>query len=151
MAADKPTTKPKKTSAFTAEERAAMKARADELKAESRRAKKGDGEADVLAKIAAMSQPDRGICERLHQIIRANAPGLAPKTWYGMPAYADANGKVVLFFRDRGKFKERYLTLGFNEQANLDVDSFWPIAFALTSLGSKEEKEIAALVRKAVG
>jgi uncharacterized protein YdhG (YjbR/CyaY superfamily) len=133
---------------FTPEERAAMRERAKELKREASRA---DGEADLLAKVAEMSEPDRAVATRLHAVITANAPGLAPRTWYGMPAYADAEGKVVLFFRDRQKFKERYFTLGFNEQARLDEGRLWPTAFALTDLTSAEEEQIAALVRKAVG
>ncbi len=141
----------KKIKGFTDEERAAMKERAQELKAEARRgAKKEDGESDVLAKIAAMSGPDRAMAERLHAIIKANAPALSPRTWYGMPAYANKDGKVVCFFRDAQKFKERYMTLGFNEVANLDEGHLWPIAFALTELTSAEEAKIGALVKKAV-
>ncbi len=136
---------------FTDEERAAMKERALELKAEARRgAKKADGESDLLAKIAEMPQPDRGICERLHAIIKASAPSLSPKTWYGMPAYANNDGKVVLFFRDTQKFHERYMTLGFNPEANLDEGAMWPIAFALKELTAAEEARIGALVKKAM-
>jgi uncharacterized protein YdhG (YjbR/CyaY superfamily) len=136
---------------FSQEERAAMKERVRELKAEARRgAKKADGERDLLAKIAEMPQPDRGISERLHTIITANAPDLSPKTWYGMPAYANKDGKVVLFFRDTQKFNERYLTLGFNEDAKLDDGDMWPVVFALKKLTPTEESKIAALVKKAV-
>jgi hypothetical protein len=113
------------------------------------RADKADGESAVLAKIAEMPQPDRAICERLHAIIKASAPALAPKLWYGMPAYA-RDGKVVCFFRDTQKFKERYITLGFNQEANLDEDAMWPIAFALKELTAAEEARIGALVKKAV-
>ncbi len=111
--------------------------------------KKDDGESAVLANIAAMAEPDRVIGERLHAIIKANAPGLLPKLWYGMPAYAK-DGKVVCFFRDTQKFKERYMTLGFNEPANLDDGNLWPIAFALKKLTAAEEATIGALVKKAV-
>lgn len=114
------------------------------------RADKADGENAVLAKIAEMPEPDRAIGERLHAIIKANAPALSPKTWYGMPAYANKDGKVVCFFRDTQKFKERYMTLGFNEEANLDEGAMWPIAFALKELTAAEEAKIAALVKKAV-
>jgi uncharacterized protein YdhG (YjbR/CyaY superfamily) len=114
-----------------------------------RATKKADGEADVLAAIASMSGPDRVIGERLHDIIKANAPALSPKTWYGMPAYAK-DGKVVCFFRSAAKFKERYMTLGFNDAANLDEGSMWPIYFALKGLTGAEEKRVAALVKKAV-
>jgi hypothetical protein len=115
----------------------------------SPRADKADGESAVLAKIAEMSEPDRTIGERLHAIIKASAPALAPKLWYGMPAYAK-DGKVVCFFRDTQKFKERYMTLGFNEEANLDEGHLWPIAFALKELTAAEEARIGALVKKAV-
>jgi uncharacterized protein YdhG (YjbR/CyaY superfamily) len=135
------------TTGFTAEERAAMKERARELKAE---ATKADGEKDVLAKIAEMTGPDRAMGERLHAIITASAPALSPKTWYGMPAYANKDGKVVCFFRDAGKFKERYATFGFNPEANLDDGHMWPTSFALTELTPAEEAKIAALVKKAV-
>jgi uncharacterized protein YdhG (YjbR/CyaY superfamily) len=113
------------------------------------RADKADGETAVLATIAAMPAPDRAISERLHAIIKANAPALAPRLWYGMPAYAK-DGKVVCFFRDTQKFKERYMTLGFNQEANLDEGALWPIAFALKELTAAEEARIAALVKKAV-
>jgi uncharacterized protein YdhG (YjbR/CyaY superfamily) len=115
----------------------------------ARRADKADGESEVLAKIGAMPEPDRTICERLHAIIKANAPSLTPRLWYGMPAYAK-DGKVICFFRDTQKFKERYLTLGFNQEAKLDDGVLWPVAFALTALTAAEEATIAALVRKAV-
>jgi uncharacterized protein YdhG (YjbR/CyaY superfamily) len=136
----------KKSNGFTDEERAAMKERARELKAEKGRA---DGESDVLAKIAEMPKADRAMAKRLHTIIKANAPELAPRTWYGMPAYA-RNGKVVCYFRDAGKFKDRYATFGFNDSANLDEGRMWPVAFALTELTAAEEKKIAALVKKAL-
>jgi uncharacterized protein YdhG (YjbR/CyaY superfamily) len=140
----------KNSKGFTDEERAVMKERAQELNAAAR-AKKGkaDGESDVLAKIAAMQEPDRAMAERLHAIIKAGAPALSPKTWYGMPAYA-RDGKVVCFFRSTQKFKERYMTLGFNDTANLDEGRMWPIAFALKELTATEEARIAALVKKAV-
>jgi uncharacterized protein YdhG (YjbR/CyaY superfamily) len=135
---------------FTAEERAAMRDRARELKAASRsRAGKADGESDVLAKIAEMPAPDRAMAERLHALIRASAPDLAPKTWYGMPAYAK-DGKVVCFFQSADKFKSRYATFGFSDEANLDDGAMWPTAFALTELTAADEARIAALVKKAV-
>jgi hypothetical protein len=137
---------------FTDEERAAMKERAQELKAETRRssgAKKADGESDVLAKIAEMPEPDRTMAKRLHALIKASAPGLAPKTWYGMPAYAK-DGKVVCFFQSAQKFKTRYATLGFSDAANLDEGAMWPTAYALKELTPAEEASIAALVKKAV-
>ncbi len=136
---------------FTADERAAMKERAKELKAASRRsprADKTDGESDVLAKIAEMAEPDRAMAERLHAIIKAAAPDLSPRTWYGMPAYAK-DGNVVCFFQDAGKFKARYATLGFSDKANLDEGAMWPTAFALTELTAAGEARIAALVKKA--
>jgi uncharacterized protein YdhG (YjbR/CyaY superfamily) len=136
----------KQSKRFTAEERAAMKERAQELKTAKNRA---EGERDVLAKIAGMTEPDRGIAERLHALIAASAPALAPKTYYGMPAYAK-EGKVVCFFRDRQKFKERYATFGFNDAANLDEGTMWPTAFALKELSAADEAKIAALVKKAV-
>jgi len=139
-----------KSQGFTDAERAAMRARAQEQKAAARADKgKADGESAVLAAIAAMTEPDRAMGARLHAIITASAPALAPKTWYGMPAYAK-DGKVVCFFRGGDKFKERYLTLGFNDVANLDEGALWPIAFALTELTAAEEARIAALVKKAV-
>ena len=139
---------------FTDEERAAMKERAQELKAEARpgpRAKKNkaDGESEVLAKIAAMPEPDRAMATRLHAIIKASAPILSPKTWYGMPAYAK-DGKVVCFFQTAQKFNTRYATLGFNDTANLDEGALWPTAFALKELTDADEARIGALVKKAV-
>lgn len=136
---------------FTAEERAAMKERAKELKAEARLAKdNAAGEADVLAKIGAMAEPDRKLAQRLHELVKANAPTLSPKTWYGMPAYA-RDGKVVCFFQDAGKFGSRYATLGFSDQAQLDDGHLWPTGFALTALGKAEEARIVALLKAAVG
>ena len=142
----------KKSKGFTDDERAAMKEHAQELKAEARRgprAKKADGERDVLAKIAEMPQPDRAMAERLHAIIKASAPALSPRTWYGMPAYAK-DGNVVCFFQSGQKFKTRYATFGFSDKANLDDGALWPTAFALKGLTAAEEKKIAALVKKAV-
>jgi uncharacterized protein YdhG (YjbR/CyaY superfamily) len=133
---------------FSAEERAAMKARVRELKTTRHRA---DGEKEVLAAIAKMPEPDRATSARLHQLIRAAAPGLSPKTWYGMPAYANADGKVVCFFRPASKFKDRYLTLGFNDAAQLDDGVMWPTSYALTKLTITEEKRVHALVQKAAG
>jgi uncharacterized protein YdhG (YjbR/CyaY superfamily) len=136
---------------FTDEERAAMRERAQELKAEARRAPSGkaDGESDVLAKIAAMPEPDRAMATRLHRIIETNTPALSPKTWYGMPAYAK-DDKVVCFFQSAQKFKTRYATLGFSDKANLDEGAMWPTAFALKELTAAEEARIVALVKKAV-
>ena len=135
---------------FTAEERAAMKARARELKAEERASKnRAEGERDVLAAIAAMREPDRAMAERLHAIVTASAPGLWPKTWYGMPAYA-RDGKVVCFFKSAEKFNSRYATLGFEEAANLDDGAMWPTSFALKKLTAAAEKRIVALVKQAV-
>ena len=131
---------------LTAEERAAMKERVKELKAA---ADKADGESDVLAKIAEMAEPDRAMAERLHAIIKASAPVLSPRTWYGMPAYAK-DGKVVCFFQSAQKFKTRYATFGFCDKANLDEGAMWPTAFALKGLTAVEEKKIGALVKKAV-
>lgn len=111
---------------------------------------KVDGESEILALVAKMPDPDRGICERLHAIIRANGPDLAPRTWYGMPAYANSVGKVVVFFRDTQKFKERYITLGFTEDAKLDTGAMWPTSYALKELTATEEATIAELVKKAV-
>jgi uncharacterized protein YdhG (YjbR/CyaY superfamily) len=134
---------------FTAEEQAAMKERAKELKAEARANKnRAAGESDLLAKIAEMPEPDRAMAERLHEIITANAPALWPKTWYGMPAYAK-DGKVVCFFQSAQKFNARYATLGFSDTANLDEDAMWPTAFALKELTATEEARIVALVKKA--
>jgi uncharacterized protein YdhG (YjbR/CyaY superfamily) len=132
-----------KKEGFTAEERAAMRARARELK------DKTDGESAVRAAIAGMSPQDRALAERLHELVKAAAPDLSPKTWYGMPAYAK-DGKVVCFFRNAGKFKERYAMFGFNDSAKLDEGSMWPIAFALTKLTRADEARIRALVQKAV-
>ena len=135
---------------FTSEERAAMKERARELKAESRAgAKKVDAEQELLAKIAEMKGSDRAIAERLHAIITASAPELSPKTWYGMPAWAK-DGKVLCFFQPAQKFRTRYATFGFNDLAKLDDGAIWPTSFAVKELGSAEEKKIAALVKKAV-
>jgi len=142
---------PKKTTqkGFTAEEKAAMKERARELKAEARVEKdRAAGEADVLAKIAEMPKSDRAMAKRLHKIVKDNAPDLWPRTWYGMPAYA-RDGKVVCFFQSADKFKARYATFGFNDTANLDKGAMWPVAFALKKLTAIEEKKIAALVKKA--
>ncbi len=135
---------------FTDEERAAMKARAQELKAEARADKdKAEGESAVLATIAAMKEPDRAMAKRLHAIIKASAPALSPKTWYGMPAYAK-DGKVVCFFQSAQKFNTRYATFGFSDTANLDQGALWPVAFALKELTAAEEARIGALVKKAV-
>jgi uncharacterized protein YdhG (YjbR/CyaY superfamily) len=140
----------KKIKGFTDEEKAAMKARAQELKAEARaNGDKAEGERAVLEAIASMPEPDRAMAKRLHAIIKANAPALSPKTWYGMPAYAK-DGKVVCFFQSAQKFKARYATFGFNDSANLDEGALWPVAFALKDLTSSEETKIIALVKKAV-
>ena len=142
----------KKSKGFTDEERAAMKERAQELKAEAHRgprADKADGESDVLAKIAEMPEPDRALGERLHAIIRASAPALSPRLWYGMPAYAK-DGNVVCFFQSAQKFKTRYATFGFSDTAHLDEGDIWPVAFALKELTAAEEARISALVKKAV-
>jgi uncharacterized protein YdhG (YjbR/CyaY superfamily) len=142
----------KASKGFTDEERAAMRERAQELKAAARRgprAGKADGESDVLAKIAEMAEPDRAMAERLHAIVKASAPGLSPRTWYGMPAYAK-DGNVVCFFQSAQKFKSRYATFGFNDKAKLDKGDMWPTSFALKRLTAAEEKKIAALVKKAV-
>ena len=141
---------PKEDTGFTDEERAAMKERSKELKAEERASKNREaGESDVLAKIAEMPEPERAMASRLHEIITASAPALAPKTWYGMPAYA-RDGKVVCFFQSAQKFNTRYATLGFSDEANLDEGALWPTAFALTELTAAEEARISALVKKAV-
>ena len=147
----KRTTANHETSAgFTAEERAAMKERAKELKAEARASKnRAEGESAVLAKLAEMPEPDRAMGERIHAIIKAAAPVLSPKTWYGMPAYAK-DGKVVCYFTAASKFNSRYATLGFNDDANLDEGTMWPTSFALTELTADDEARIAALVKKAV-
>jgi uncharacterized protein YdhG (YjbR/CyaY superfamily) len=140
----------KKSKGFTAEERAAMKERAEELKAEARANKnRAEGESDVLAKIAEMTGADRVMAKRLHAIVIASAPALSPKTWYGMPAYAK-DGKVVCYFQSAEKFKSRYATFGFNDVANLDEGAMWPTSFALTELTATEEARISALVKKAV-
>jgi uncharacterized protein YdhG (YjbR/CyaY superfamily) len=140
----------KKPEGFSAEERAAMKERARELKAEARAEKgKADGESDVLAKIAEMEEPDQTMAKRVHAIIKASAPALSPKTWYGMPAYAK-DGKVICFFQSAQKFKSRYSTFGFSDSANLDEGAMWPTAFALKKLTAAEETRIVALVKKAV-
>ena len=140
----KPAKSTNKKEGFSAEEKAAMRARARELK------DKTDGESAVRAAIGAMSPQDRAIAKRLHELIKAAAPDLSPKTWYGMPAYAK-DGKVVCFFRNAGKFKERYAMFGFNDTAKLDEGSMWPVAFALTKLTAADEAKIGALVKKAVG
>ena len=136
-----------KNTGFTADEKAAMKEHARELKAQ----REGiAGEAQVQEAIAKMQPADRAMAKKVHAIVKANAPDLAPKTWYGMPAYANTDGKAVVFFRDAAKFKERYAMLGFNDSANLDKGSMWPIAYALKDLTAADEKTIAALVKKAV-
>jgi uncharacterized protein YdhG (YjbR/CyaY superfamily) len=140
----------KKSEGFTDEERAAMKERAKELKAEARANKnKAEGESAVLAKIAEMPEPDRVMAERLHAIIKASAPALSPKTWYGMPAY-EKDGKVVCFFQSADKFNTRYATFGFSDSANLDEGAMWATSFALKELTAAEEETIGALVKKAV-
>ena len=146
------TAKNKTSGAFTDEERAAMKERAREERAAARRgprAAKADGESDVLAKIAEMPEPDRAMAERLHAIVKASAPALSPRTWYGMPAYAK-DGNVVCFFQNARKFKTRYATFGFSDKANLDEGAMWPTSFALKELTTAEEARIGALVKKAV-
>jgi uncharacterized protein YdhG (YjbR/CyaY superfamily) len=141
----------KKSEGFTDEERAAMRERAKELKAEERANKnRAAGESAVLAKIAEMPEPDRAMAERVHEIVKASAPELSPKTWYGMPAYAK-DGKVVCFFQSAEKFNARYATLGFSDVANLDEGAMWPTSFALKELGAAEEAKIGALVKRAVG
>ena len=147
--AAKKTAAAKKSGRFTDEERAAMKERAQEVKAAASRGEETDEESAVLAKIAEMTASDRAMAEWLHGIIKASAPDLSPRLWYGMPAYAK-DGKVVCFFQPASKFKSRYATLGFNDPANLDDGNMWPTAFALTKLTAAEEKKIAALVKKAV-
>jgi uncharacterized protein YdhG (YjbR/CyaY superfamily) len=142
----------KKSKGFTDEERAAMKERAKEQKAQARRgprADKADGENDVLAKIAEMPEPDRAMAKRLHEIVKASAPDLSPKTWYGMPAYAK-DGKVVCFFQSAQKFNSRYATFSFSDKANLDEGAMWPTSFALKELTATEEAKISALVKRAV-
>ncbi len=146
----------RKAKGFTDEERSAMKERAKELKTEASRGsrakkdKAAEGENDVLSKIAEMSEPDRSMAARLHEIIKANAPELAPKTWYGMPSYANKEGKIVCFFQAAQKFGTRYASFGFNDTARLDDGHMWPSAYALKELTPAEEKKIAALVKKAV-
>jgi uncharacterized protein YdhG (YjbR/CyaY superfamily) len=150
--AKSPAATDKKFKGFTDEERGAMKERAQELKAAARRGprgKKADEESAVLAKIAEMPEPDRTMAERLHDVIKASAPALSPKLWYGMPAYAK-DGKVVCFFQSAQKFNSRYATFGFNDTANLDEGAMWPTAFALTELTAADEARIGALVKKAV-
>jgi uncharacterized protein YdhG (YjbR/CyaY superfamily) len=146
------TTTDKSYEGFTDEERAAMKERGRELKSTARRgsrAAEADTEGDVLAKIAEMTEPDRAMAERLHAIVKASAPALSPRLWYGMPAYAK-DGKVVCFFQPARKFKTRYATFGFNEPANLDEGTMWPVAYALTELTADDEARIGALVKRAV-
>jgi len=138
----------KKSNGFTDEERAAMKERAKEVRA-ARSGKKADPEKEVLAKIDEMPEPDRTLGKRVHEIVKANAPALVPKLWYGMPAYAK-DGKVLCFFQNAGKFKTRYSTFSFDDAANLDEGAMWPVSFALTKLGAAEEKRIAELVTRAV-
>jgi uncharacterized protein YdhG (YjbR/CyaY superfamily) len=145
MPAKRHTATGKKLKGFTAEERAAMKDRVQELKAGA-----GDGESTVLAKIAEMSEPDRAMARRVHDIVKASAPALSPKTWYGMPAYAK-DGKVVCFFQSAQKFKARYATFGFSDEAKLDEGAMWPTSYALKELSAAEEARIGALVKKAVG
>ena len=136
---------------FSAEERAAMKAHAEELRAEGKKgAKKADGLDQVLAAIAKMAPDDRALAERVHVAVTANAPELSPKTWYGMPAYANADGKVVVFYQDSGKFNYRYSTLGFQDAANLDDGDLWPVAYALHGWSPAVEKRVVALVKAAV-
>jgi uncharacterized protein YdhG (YjbR/CyaY superfamily) len=150
--AKNPTAVNKQSKPFTDEERAAMRERTQEVKTSARRgsrAGKADGESDVLAKIAEMPETDRALAERLHALIKATAPALAPRTWYGMPAYAK-DGNVVCFFQSAHKFKSRYATLGFSDKANLDEGAMWPTAFALNELTAAEEKSIGALLQKAV-
>jgi uncharacterized protein YdhG (YjbR/CyaY superfamily) len=141
----------KKSKGFTDEEKAAMRNRAQELKAEARSDKnKAEGESAALAAIAAMQEPDRAMAKRIHEIVKASAPALSPKTWYGQPAYADKDGRVICFFQPAQKFNTRYSTFGFNDVANLDAGAMWPVAFALKALTAAEEAKIAALVKKAV-
>ncbi len=141
----------KPTQGFTDQEKAAMKERVKELKAEAKASKnKDEGEKAVRAAISAMEEPDRSMAARLHEIIKANAPTLTPKTWYGMPAYSDEDGNVICFFQNAQKFKARYATLGFNDHAKLDEGSMWPTAFALKELNTTVEAKIVALLKKAV-
>jgi uncharacterized protein YdhG (YjbR/CyaY superfamily) len=146
----KKTSAAKSSSGFTAEEKAAMRERAKELKAEARASKDRDaGERDVLTKIAEMPKPDRVMAEKIHAIVKRTAPDLMPRTWYGMPAYTK-DGKIVCFFKSADKFNSRYATIGFEETANLDSGAMWPTSYALTKLTPADEKKIAALVKKAV-
>jgi uncharacterized protein YdhG (YjbR/CyaY superfamily) len=138
--------KKQKSTGFTAEEKAAMRERARELKAEKNKAA---GESDLLARVAEMPKADRVLAERVHEIVKSTAPSLVPKTWYGMPAYANDDGKIVCFFKSADKFKTRYATLGFEEAAKLDDGAMWPTSFALTELTAKDEAKITALVKKA--
>lgn len=138
-------TKNTTTKGFSAEEKAAMRERVKETKGKG----KADGESDVLAKIAEMEEPDRGMAERIHALVKQSAPELSPKTWYGMPAYADKGGKIICFFQPAKKFKARYSTLGFNDRANLDDGAMWPTAYALTEMTAEVERRIAALVEQA--
>ena len=148
--AESTTATSKKSRGFSDEEKAAMKERARELKAEARAEKdKAEGESAALAAIAALPESDRAMAKRLHEIVKASAPALSPKTWYGMPAYANEDGKVVCFFTPASKFKSRYATFGFNEDANLDEGAMWPTSFALKKLTATEEARISALVKKA--
>jgi uncharacterized protein YdhG (YjbR/CyaY superfamily) len=141
----------KKSDGFTDDERAAMKERAKELKAEARASKNREaGESDLLAKIAEMPEPERAMATRLHALVTANAPALMPKTWYGMPAYANEDGKVVCFFQSAAKFGARYATFGFNDVANLDDGPMWPVSYALRELTAEGEARIGALVKQAV-
>jgi uncharacterized protein YdhG (YjbR/CyaY superfamily) len=140
----------KATASFTAEERAAMRERAQEMKASAHRGPKADGESDLLAKIAEMPPADRTMATRLHAIVKTHAPSLSSKTWYGMPAYA-RDGDVICFFQSAAKFKARYATLGFSDKANLDDTDMWPTSFALRTLGPAEERRIVALLKKAAG
>ncbi|UJW84444.1 iron chaperone [Devosia sp. SL43] len=140
-------TKPKSSKTFSDAELDAMQA----AKSERKKGKKGDGEADLLAKVAEMGDSDRAIAERLHALVKEHAPSLSPKTWYGMPAWANADGKVVCFFTAAGKFDTRYASFGFQEAATLDDGAMWPTSFALTKLTPADEKVIAGLIRKAVG
>jgi uncharacterized protein YdhG (YjbR/CyaY superfamily) len=141
----------KKSDGFSADERAAMKARADELRAEGTKgAKQADGLQELLDKIAGMAPEDRALAERVHVTVTATAPELTPKTWYGMPAYANEDGKVVVFFQDSGKFSYRYSTLGFQDTANLDDGDLWPVSYALMKWSPKVEKQVVELVKAAV-
>jgi uncharacterized protein YdhG (YjbR/CyaY superfamily) len=143
----------KRSNTLTGEELAALKETVQERKAAARRGRAGkaDGESDLLAKIAEMPEPDRSMAERIHAIVKASAPDLTPKTWYGMPAYANKDGKVVCFFTAADKFKSRYATFGFNDDANLDEGNMWPTSFALVKLTAADEARIGALVKRAVG